>query len=120
MKPSEIIQKDAERLGYDGDVITRKVINVVKLGAGILLQEGDSLLLLIGLPNNNAELHLFTADSPLNLSKSLRKFIEKIRKSDMNAVYGSGEIPQILKMLNKLGVETSVSDLPNYRWMAKV
>jgi hypothetical protein len=120
MKPSEIIQKDAERLGYDGDLITRKVIKLVKSGAGILLQEGDSLLLLIGLPNNNAELHLFTADSPLNLSRSLRIFIEKIRKSDMNAVYGSGDIPQILRMLNKLGVETSASDLPNYRWMAKV
>jgi len=120
MKPSEIIQKDAERLGYDGDVITRKVINVVKSGAGILLQENDSLLLLIGLPNNSAELHLFTADSPLVLAKSLKKFVEKIKRTDMNAVYGSGDIPQILKMLNKLGVETTESNSPNYRWMAKV
>ena len=90
MTPSEIIRKDGERLGYDSDVVTRKVIKVVKSGAGILLQEGDSLLLLIGLPNNSAELHLFTAESPLGLSKSLRKFVDKIRKSDLNAVYGSG------------------------------
>ena len=38
----------------------------------------------------------------------------------MNAVYGSGDIPQVLRILNKFGVETSESDLPNYRWMAKV
>jgi hypothetical protein len=120
MKPSEIIQKDAARMGYDGDAVTRKVLNVVKSGAGILLQENDSLLLLIGLPNNSAELHLYTADSPLNLTKALKKFVEKIRRSDMNAVYGSGEIPQVLKILNKFGVETTKSDSPNYRWMAKV
>jgi hypothetical protein len=35
-------------------------------------------------------------------------------------VYGSGDVPQLLKMLNKFGVETMKSDLPNYRWMAPV
>ena len=120
MKPSEIIEKESKRLGYDGDIVLRKIIKVVNSHAGILLQEGNSLLLLIALPNDNAELHLFTADSPLNLTKALKKFIEKIRRSNMNAVYGSGEIPQVLRILNKFGVETSKSDLPNYRWMAKV
>jgi hypothetical protein len=120
MKPSEIIQKDAARMGYDADVVMRKIAKVVKSGAGLLLQEGDSVLLLIGLPNNSAELHLYTADSPLNLSRALKAFIEKIRASDLSAVYGSGEVPQLLKMLNKFGVETMKSDLPNYRWMAPV
>ena len=120
MTPSQIIRKDAERMGYDADVVLRKLAKLVKSGAGILLQEGDSLLLLIAIPGNNAELHLYTADSPLNMSRALKVFIEKIRASDLNAVYGSGEVPQILKMLNKFGVETMKSDLPNYRWMAPV
>jgi hypothetical protein len=120
MTPSEIIRKDAERMGYDADVVMRKIAKLVKSGAGLLLKEGDSLLLLIAIPDNNAELHLYTADSPLNLSRALKSFIEKIRASDLNAVYGSGEVPQLLKMLNKFGVETMKSDLPNYRWMAPV
>jgi hypothetical protein len=120
MTPSEIIRKDAERMGYDADVVMRKIAKLVKSGAGLLLKEGDSVLLLIAIPDNNAELHLYTADSPLNLSRALKSFIEKIRASDLNAVYGSGEVPQLLKMLNKFGVETMKSDLPNYRWMAPV
>jgi hypothetical protein len=120
MTPSEIIRKDAERMGYDADIVMRKIAKLVKSGAGLLLKEGDSLLLLIAIPDNNAELHLYTADSPLNLSRALKSFIEKIRASDLNAVYGSGEVPQLLKMLNKFGVETMKSDLPNYRWMAPV
>lgn len=120
MTPSQIVRADAERMGYDADVVLRKLAKVVQSGAGLLLQEGNSLLLLIGLPDNNAELHLYTADSPLNLAKALKVFIQKIRASDLNAVYGSGDVPQILKMLNQFGVETMESDLPNYRWMAPV
>lgn len=120
MTPSEIITKDSERLGLDPQMVLGKISRVVKSGAGILLQEGDSVLLLIALPDNNAELHLYTADSPLNIGKSVKKFVEKIRKSDLDYVYGSGEVPQLLKMLNKFGVQTEPSNLPNYRWMAKV
>jgi hypothetical protein len=58
MTPSEIIKKDAERMGYDADVVMRKLAKVVKSGAGLLLQEGNSVLLLIAMPDNNAELHL--------------------------------------------------------------
>jgi len=120
MTPSEIITKDSERLGLDPQMVLGTISRVVKEGAGMLLKEGDSLLLLIGLPDNNAELHLYTADSPLNIGKSVKKFVEKIRASDLNYVYGSGEVPQLLKMLNKFGVQTEPSNLPNYRWMAKV
>ena len=120
MTPSEIITKDSERLGLDPQMVLGKISRVIKSGAGILLKEGDSLLLIIALPDNNAELHIYTADSPLNIGRSVKKFVEKIRASDLNYVYGSGEIPQMLKMLNKFGVHTEPSNLPNYRWMAKV
>lgn len=120
MTPSEIIRKDAERMGYDADVVLRKIAKLVKSEGALLLQEGNSLLLLIAIPGNNAELHLYTADSPLNMAKALKVFVQKIRASDLKAVYGSGEVPQILKMLNQFGVETMKSDLPNYRWMAPV
>jgi hypothetical protein len=121
MTPSEIIQTDAQNRGYNADTVLRKIAKVVKSGAGILLQEGNSLLLLIGLEGNNAELHLYTADkSPLTIYKAITKFVKKIRDSDLNAVYGSGDVPDLLQMLKKLGVDVQSSDIPGYKWMAPV
>lgn len=121
MTPSEIITADAQIRGYDPKPVLQKVARVVRGGAGILLQEGNSLLLVLALPNNNAELHLYTADkSPLAVYKAMSVFVDKIRKSDLNAVYGSGDVPDVLQMLKKLGVDVQESDQPGYRWMAPV
>jgi hypothetical protein len=120
MTPSEIIRADAQRGQYDADIVLRKIDKVVQSGKAIILHENNSILLLIALPGGNAELHLYTADSPLTMAQSLKKFIGKIRASDINAVYGSGDIPQTLELLKKLGVDVQQSDDPRYRWMAPV
>jgi hypothetical protein len=121
MTPSEIIQADAQKQGYEAQPVLQKIAKVVKTGAGILLQEGNSVLLLIALPENNAELHLYTADtSPLSVYKAMSSFVKKIRNSDLNAVYGSGDVPEVLQMLKKLGVDVQQSNLPGYKWMAPV
>jgi hypothetical protein len=118
MTPSEIIRKDAAREDYDADIVIRKIHKLVSNNAAILLQANDSLLLLIALPDNDAELHLYTADSPLTLAKSLKEFIQKIRDSEIETVYGSAEIPQTLDLLKRLGVDVQPSDKKNYYWMA--
>lgn len=120
MTPSEIIDKDAERMGYDAEIVKRKIARALKSGAGILLRSNESLLLLLALNAEDAELHLYTADTPLTMAKSLKDFIQKIRASNLKRVYGSGDVPQILAMLKKFGVDVQPSNLPNYRWMANV
>jgi hypothetical protein len=121
MTPSEIIQADAQTRGYDAQPVLGKIAKVVKSGAGILLQEGNSLLLMIAIPGNCSELHLYTADkSPLAIYKAVSVFVNKIRASDLNAVYGSGDVPELLQMLKKLGVDVQQSDRPGYKWMAPV
>lgn len=118
MTPSEIIRKDAAREDYNPDIVIRKIQKIVESKGAVLLQENDSLLLLIGLPDNDAELHLYTADSPLTLAKSLRGFVQKIRDSEIETVYGSAEIPQTLELLKRLGVDVQPSDKEGYYWMA--
>jgi hypothetical protein len=118
MTPSEIIRKDAAREDYNPDIVIRKIQKLVENKGAVLLQENDSLLLLIGLPDNDAELHLYTADSPLTLAKSLRGFVQKIRDSEIETVYGSAEIPQTLELLKRLGVDVQPSDKEGYYWMA--
>jgi hypothetical protein len=120
MTPSEIVRADAQRGQYDADLVLRKLDKLVSTKAAIILKENDSILVLIALPGKNAELHLYTADSPLTMANSLTAFIKKIRAADLNRVYGSGEIPQTLRLLKKLGVDVQDSDLPNYKWMAPV
>jgi hypothetical protein len=118
MTPSEIIRNDAERMGYDADIVMRKIAKVVKSGAGLLLQEGNTLLLLIALPKNAAEVHLYTADSGLKLLGALKSIIKKVRDSDLSAIYSSFNAPEIINMIDDAGITVQKSDLPNYKWMA--
>jgi hypothetical protein len=118
MTPSEIVAIDAERLGYDGNIVMRKIAKLVKTGAGILLQEGNTLLLLIAIGNDSAEVHLYTADSGLKLLGALKGIIKKVRDSDLSAIYSSFNAPEIINMIEQAGITVEKSDLPNYRWMA--
>jgi hypothetical protein len=118
MTPSEIIAIDAERLGYDGNIVMRKIAKLVKTGAGILLQEGGTLLLLIAIGNDSAEVHLYTADSGLKLIGALKGVIKKVRDSDLSAIYSSFDAPEIINMIEQAGITVQKSDLPNYKWMA--
>ena len=120
MKPSEIIQADAQRGQYDADIVLRKIDKLTSGGGAIILHENNTILLLLPIPGNSLELHLYTADSPLTLAQSLKKFISKIRASDVSAVYGSGDVPQLLDLLRRLGVDVEQADRPNYKWMARV
>jgi hypothetical protein len=120
MKPINIIKLDSQRMKYDGEAMIRKINILLNDKRGDMLQHGNSLLLLIKLPDNNAELHLFTADNAKDLTVALKDFIVKIKKSNLNYVYGSGSIPKILKLLNAYGIKTEKSDKPEYKWMAKV
>lgn len=118
MTPTEIIRQDALREDYDADIVLRKISKLLSSKMGILLKSNNSLLLLIALPDNDAELHLYTADSPLTLAKSLKEFVQKIRNSEVETVYGSAEIPQTLELLKRLGVDVQPSDKEGYYWMA--
>lgn len=126
MTPSEIITKEAQRVGYDADLLMRKINKLVESKAGVLLQKNDSLLLLIALNNDAAELHLFTVDTPARIVDSLRYFVKKIKQSDIKKVYGNGNeaqkdrLKKTLDLLDKMGVDVQKSDFPTYQWMATV
>jgi hypothetical protein len=117
MTPSEIIKQDASRQGYNADVVLRKIDAATKNGGALLLQENDSVLLLVALPGNAAEAVLYTADSPLNFKDSLSKFLAKIRSSDISKIYGKSESPEMTQALQSLGIKIQQSDNPKFEWM---
>ena len=126
MTPSEIITQEAKKVGFDADLVLRKIDKLVSGKAAILLQKNDSVLLLISIAKRTVELHLFTLDSPTKLFDSLKYFVQKIKASDIKTVYGSNDdylsnrLKNTLDILDKMGVDVSKSNLPRYHWMATV
>jgi hypothetical protein len=127
MKPTEIINAEFQKLGKDSGEFLRLLNVAINKKIAIILQEGDSILVLLTIGEGLVELHLFTTEGPLKVARALSKFIDKIRKSDLKAVYGpkedvpnSNKLQQTLTMLKTLGVNVQPSDNPKYEWMAKV
>lgn len=84
------------------------------------MQANDSVLVLRRIGDGKVEAHLFTEDPPLTLAKSLTKFIQKVRNSDVKAIYGKADNEGIVKLLKRLNVDVEDSDMPQYNWMAIV
>ena len=123
MKPSEIIVKDAERNGIDGQQLLQGIAYNVKKGNAKIMQSGNSVLTMqrMGDKSHAFSLHLFTLDEPLSLAKSLTSFIKTIRNmKGVQNVYGDTDNKQLLALLNRLGVDVQDSNLSGYTWMAKV
>lgn len=123
MKASEIILQDSERNGVDGQQLLNGIASQVKNKQAILMQENDSVLVMSKMKDTPRGfiLHLFTADAPLSLAKSLTSFIKKIRKMEgVQSVYGNTDNQQLLGLLKRLDVDVLDSDLEGYTWMAKV
>jgi hypothetical protein len=120
MKPSEIITQDVTRRKGDPKAVLASISKMVKGNQAIMMSTEGSVLLVKRLGEGLAELHLFTVESPLALARSLKTFIAKIKQSDIKTVYGEAENPQIIQLLQSVGVKVSDSNLPNYNWKADV
>lgn len=126
MTPSQIITQEAQAIGGDADVVLRKIDKLVDSKAAILLQKNDTLLLLIAIAKGAAELHIFTVDRPAKIIEAVKYFVDKIKDSDVQRVYGSGNMAQdarlkkTLDILDRLGVDVQKSNFPGYQWMATV
>lgn len=120
MKPSEIITVDAKRNGVNPVPILNQLGRNLKNKNAILMQSGNTVLVVNKIGKGAAELHLYTADDRMAMIRALREFIAKIRETDLDAVYGKADNPQIIQILKALGVEVTDSDLPEYNWKALV
>jgi hypothetical protein len=120
MTPSEIIGAEVEKQGGDVDQFKQTVMYMLKNNLAFLLHTNQSVLLLKQLGDGDVESHLFTQDSPSTLFKSLQFFIEKIRNSEVRAIYGKATNQQIIEALKRLGVTVEQSDREEYNWKATV
>lgn len=118
MKASEIILADAQKRGVDGNKALGLINNAVKQKKAVLMQEGNSVLLLTKIADDAAEVHLFTQDGVMTLARSLGTFIQRTTGLGIKTVYGKADNPQIIELLKKVGLNVVDSDLPQYNWRA--
>ena len=117
MKPSEIITADSEKRGLDANSVLLGVKQLMDNNAAIILQENDSVALLLNLGDNRVEVHFFTVDSPVTMASSIAGIFDKIQDSEIEKVYGEADNQQIIRLMRSVGVNTQDSDLPKYNWM---
>ncbi len=119
MKVSEIIGKEYQKTGQDPVAYLAGLTKLVSIKDAQILQEGDTVLVVIRLGNNQAQVEFFTQDSPLKVNSSVIALIKKLKTSGIKTIYGSqkSQLPQILQSLK---IKVAPSDNPNYQWMAQL
>jgi hypothetical protein len=120
MTPEEIIRADADERGLDADLIVKSIGHSINKGESVAFHDGNSVLLVRKIDDKDAELHLFTSDKPMALVKAVIRFIERIRETNLEYVYGKADKDHIIEMLKMLGIPVMDSDKGQYNWKAKV
>ena len=78
------------------------------------------VLLIIGIAKGVAELHLFTVDQPLSLTKAMKVFWKKLQVSDIKRAYTDITNPQVAEMARRTGWDVQKSNMPRYNTMVVV
>jgi hypothetical protein len=117
-KASYIIEQYMRSKGQDPTKRLNAIYRLVKLGDSILLQENESVLELRKIEPGIVSSHLYSLDKPMTLVKSLTKFIQKLKQSDIKVMYGKADNPQIVSLIKSLGLPVTASDRPEFNWKA--
>jgi hypothetical protein len=118
MKASQIIQADYRKRGEDPNKYLAGLSKLLEIKGAILLQEGDTVFVIINIGNQKAEVHLYTQDNPLQVTKAMNEFVKKLQNSEITTIYSEEEQPELIQMLQYLDINVEPSDNPNYEWMA--
>jgi len=120
MKATEIILADAQKRGVDARKALGLISNAVKQKKAILMQEGNTVVLLTKISDGAAEVHLFTQDGVMALSAALTALIKRGMGLGIKTIYGKADNQQIIELMKKVGLNVVGSDLPKYNWKADV
>jgi hypothetical protein len=120
MDAAQIIMADAQAHGVNPETALRAISGMIKHHRAILMQEGNSVLVVRVFNGDLGELHLFTTDSPLALVSALKVFYQHLQNSHLKAVYGKADNPQIIDFMKTIGFPVQPSNLAKYNWMGRV
>jgi hypothetical protein len=120
MTPSQIITKEAQSQGVDPKQALQHAVVLVNSGHAVLLQENNSVLLVLRLGDGKVALYLSTVDSPVSLKSAFSGFLKKLKASEINTAYVDTKNDQIVRLMKKTGWDVKKSNNPKFTFMAKI
>ncbi len=120
MKASEIIGQYSQAQGISPENAISATDKAVSSGNAVLLQENDTVFVVIKIKQGVADVAMFTLDSPQVLQQSFSALINKLRQSGIRIIYGDLENKDLVSLLQQSGMQLSQSDLPNYAWRTTI
>jgi hypothetical protein len=92
-------------------------------GKLFILQENNTIIVLISIGDNIVEVHLFSLDEPLKQAMSIKTMLQELNRSHLKRIYGNvdnEDTPKMLAFMNGFGMQVEESDNPEYVWMANI
>jgi hypothetical protein len=121
MPPSQIITADLGRKATPEEVqeALKALEILVEQDKLFILQENNTIIVLISIGDSVVEAHLFSVDVPLVMARSLKTMLEELKRSHLKRMYSNvdDDTPKILALMNRFGFEIQESDNPEYVWM---
>jgi len=118
MKASEVIYNDKFSQEDGPDKVVAVVSKLANDEMAVILQSGDTVLVVVRLGDAAVEVHVYTVESGLKLMSSLKVLIEKLKKSDIQAAYIADlRDAQMLQVLKMNDLKVVPSDRPQYQYM---
>jgi len=118
---SQIILNDKFSQNDGAEGVIQGISALVESGDAVLLQNNNSILVVIKLEPGVVEVHLYTVDNPIPLASAIRFFHDRLVESDIKRVYGTTpRTPEIINLMQSVGIQVLPSDNPDYSWMANV
>jgi hypothetical protein len=121
MTPQEVIAADAERSGQRLGAVLHGLAVAMDKHKAKMFHDNKSVVILEPIKGSQTdfEVHLFTADSPMGIVRSVQRITQQIAAvPKLERVYGQAK-PQVIQMLRTSGLQVEKSDKKDYNWMAK-
>ena len=117
---SELVEKEAIKFGMDPVKTSKTLSKFIEDRTAFVLRNLDTVLLVKTIDKNNAELHLFSEDSPIIVAKSIKKFWKELALANIKTVYGLADNDQIVKLMKAVHLPIEDSDRPQYNWKLNI
>ena len=118
MKASEIIYNDKYSQEDGPDRVLNSIAQLVKDDMAVILQSGETVLVVVRLGDGAVEVHVYTMDTGLRLISAMKVLIQKLKDSDIQVAYiADPRDAQMLQVLKMNDLQVRKSDRPEYGWM---
>jgi len=124
LPPSQIITDDLERKATLEEVqqTIEYFSNANNQGKLFILQENNTIVVLVSIGDAIAEAHLYSIDTPIVMARSMKIMLDELKRSHIKRIYSNvdEDTPKIIALMQRFGTNIQESDNPNYVWMADV